>query len=655
MKLPNGLTKDDGSPFSIDELAAISDALELLDQEQRDQYAAQNSEIIAKNPSKRMLIVSGPGTGKSYLFLKRIQIWLNAHEGKDILVTSFVRKLVADLQADVRSRIPKPHQNRITISTLHRLARSIVEKNHGNSQRKFQPYLKIVGPSWNDIVWADVLCFHPELKSSDYLWAAAEKQFHEDSYLSDGAWSSLFATYMTLTALLNAANFCDLIVAARIAVQETPGLNTDHFFIIDEYQDFNRAEGALLDALTQSADGMLIVGDDDQVLYETLKSGRPDLIRALYSDCSIVNAILPFCRRCDFHITKAAAAFIGHDRVSESIDKLFLSKNKAPIGEPVHIVGCASPSTAVDYIRKFIEEHRTDIEQRKTNLDSGTKKDAFLLILTPARQIRFYGPEGDKLVALVGEFKRERHLFSEDYHRTLTYYSLAKNPRDNFAFRKVFEYEGVSVHDVHDYLTRALSEEKALAELDSDYLGQILEKCKRIEEILEAKVEPDEKVENLVAEGFEVEDGRLLARDLSVYQDLREGVGGVQEQEELQAEAVETGTREMSAVEVLTIVSSKGLSADHVVIIGFDNLNMKRLTKNAFFVAMTRARQTLHLLTALKSGGATAPHHFVDALPEANVKFEWYKKKDRTLKAFANRPDFLRYLDFMRKTVSGNS
>ena len=276
-----------------------------------------------------------------------------------------------------------------------------------------------------------------------------------------------------------------------------------------------------------------------------------------------------------------------------------------------------------------------------------------MLILTPAREIRFYGQERDHLVALVGEFKRERHLYSEDYYRTLAYYSLAKDPRDNFACRKVLEYEGVNVNDVHEYLTRAMTEEKALIEVDSDFLRQILERCQRIEEILEAKIEAGEKVENLLAEGFEVEDRKLLARDLKVHQDIREGVGGLQQEEEQQAEAVETDTQEMSAVELMTIVSSKGLSADHVIIIGFDNVNMKWLTRNAFFVAMTRARQTLHLLTALKSGGATAPHEFVDALPEANVNFEWYKKKDRTSKTFANRPDFLTYLAFMRKTVSG--
>jgi superfamily I DNA/RNA helicase len=655
MALPDSLTHDDGSPFSGEELKAISVALEALDQKQREDYGNRNSEAIANNRSKRMLIISGPGTGKSHLFLKRIEIWLNAHKLKEIFVTSFVRKLVTDLQAEVRSKVSERDQGRIDIWTLHRLAKSIVERNHGNSERRFQQFLKIVGPSWKQLVWSDVLGFHPELRCTEYPWEDAEKQFHEDSYRLDGAWPVLLATYITLTAFFNAANFCDLIVAARIAVQENPDLATDGFFIIDEYQDFNRAEGHLLESLTQRAEGVLIVGDDDQVLYDTLKAGNADLIRTLYSNSSIANAILPFCRRCAFHITKAAAAFIGHDRDPNAINKVFLTKDKLASGELVHIVGCSAPATAVDYVRKFVEEHRADIEQRKTDLASGLKTEAYLLILTPAKELNFFRSTREELISLVGEFKRENQVFSEDYFRVLTYYSLAKDPSDNFAFRKVLEYERANVDEVHEYLARALSESKALVDLDSDLLSWIMEKSRGVEEILNATTETEEKVEDIVAAGVEVLDRSLLAKDLKAHEDARRGAEGLQQHEEQRAEAAEMDTQEMSAVELLSIVSAKGLSADHVIIVGFDNVNMRYVTRNAFFVALTRARQTLHLLTALKSGGATTSHQFVHALPEGNVKFEWYNKGNRQSKPFANRREFLSYVDYMRKKVSGTS
>jgi superfamily I DNA/RNA helicase len=100
----------------------------------------------------------------------------------------------------------------------------------------------------------------------------------------------------------------------------------------------------------------------------------------------------------------------------------------------------------------------------------------------------------------------------------------------------------------------------------------------------------------------------------------------------------------MSAVELMTIVGSKGLSADHVIIIGFDNVNMNWVTRNAFFVATTRARSSLHIITALKAGGATGPHKFLDDLPDDHLEFSRYKKGNRIQARFTRRDAFLRYL-----------
>ena len=100
----------------------------------------------------------------------------------------------------------------------------------------------------------------------------------------------------------------------------------------------------------------------------------------------------------------------------------------------------------------------------------------------------------------------------------------------------------------------------------------------------------------------------------------------------------------MCAVELMTIVGSKGLSADHVIIIGFDNVNMGWVTRNAFFVAMTRARESLHIITALRAGGATRPHQFLGQLPDANLEFSKYTKGNRTQTRVATRMDLIQYL-----------
>ena len=37
-----------------------------------------------------------------------------------------------------------------------------------------------------------------------------------------------------------------------------------------------------------------------------------------------------------------------------------------------------NPATAVDYIRKFIEDHKQEIEKRKADLTEGRSKDAYV-------------------------------------------------------------------------------------------------------------------------------------------------------------------------------------------------------------------------------------------------------------------------------------
>ena len=100
----------------------------------------------------------------------------------------------------------------------------------------------------------------------------------------------------------------------------------------------------------------------------------------------------------------------------------------------------------------------------------------------------------------------------------------------------------------------------------------------------------------------------------------------------------------MSAVELLTIPGSKGLSADHVIIVGFDDVNMKYISRNAFYVALTRARKSLHLVSALGAGGSSAPHGFLTNLPIAHLEFYSYTKTAGVLKTIGDEAEFRQYL-----------
>lgn len=70
---PRHLINDDGAPFESPELETLRDELDALDDDGRIEYRNQNASVIAQHRAAKLLIVSGPGTGKSHLFLDRIK------------------------------------------------------------------------------------------------------------------------------------------------------------------------------------------------------------------------------------------------------------------------------------------------------------------------------------------------------------------------------------------------------------------------------------------------------------------------------------------------------------------------------------------------------------------------------------------------------
>ena len=639
------LINEDGTPFDSSELSMICKQLDGLNNNERIDYRNQNAALISKHDEVKILIVSGPGTGKSHLFLDRIVYWYQNNPKASILVTTFVKKLVVDLQNDIDDdkKLSDEQKDRIMVSTLHGFARSIVEKNHGTSEWPFRPYFRIIGQPWKKMIWSDVLAHHPEFDKRNHTWKKFERQLYDNSFDSDD-WLKLKQTYCALCKFYNVAGFADLIIRARIAQEENRDLNKDNFFIIDEYQDFNLAEEALILQLVNNAKGLLIVGDDEQVLYEEFRSGKASLIRHLYKKRDYVNAMLPFSGRSGYHLVKSAAHFIQQHRDSDCIEKIYLPIEVNQDAPKVQVIACATPATAIDYIEKFVADNKTEIDERTKKLSEGKAKDAFLLILTPAGKVKFYGGKRDKLFQIIFPYQTESRTFSEDYYKILNYYSLANNTKNNFIFRKVLFYERLSHKEVYGFIIKAIQNDNNFCDINLEMIREILEKCICVKKIIDTEIPVGKKIDELT-KYVSISEKEYLKVEFERQPINQNKITKSEHDEEVEAELEETEPQKMCAVELMTIMGSKGLSADHVIVIGFDDVNMKRVTKNAFYVAMTRARKSLHILTALKSGGATRAHNFLNQLPESHAEFYSYKKSRRIKTALRGRQGFIDYLN----------
>ncbi len=588
------------------------------------------------------------------MFLDRINFWQEKNDDARILVTSFVRKLVADLRRDIDEKLTEKQQSKITVSTLHKIARSIVERNHGTKRWSLKPYFGIIGPPWKETVWSDVLEFFPNLDRDAHAWTDYEQQLHRAKLNNTEDWKRLHEVYCKLCQFYNVAGFADLILRATVALRQNSTLRENDHLIIDEYQDFNRAEKVLIEELAQDSKGMLVVGDDQQVLYQELKSSDPGLIRNVYGDPNYANGLLPFCGRSDYHIVKTADHFIRKERENECIEKIYLPLRSNNQETKVQIIACAAPATAVDYIEKFVADHEAEIAERMRQLNANEEKDAFLLILTPAREAKFYGPAKERIKSITLKYQRETRWFSQDYYGLRSYYSLAINPHNNFTFRKALYYEGTLPERAHELIEMATSEEKDFCDLPEEEIRKILDKCSQTRAILDDEKPDAEKLEE-ISKLIPIRDRLKLLKELQSEPINHTSLQRLQSEEEAEAELEETEAQRMGAVELMTIVGSKGLSADHVIIIGFDNVNMGPLTRNAFYVAMTRARRSLHILTALKSGGAREPHAFLEDLPASHAEFYSYRKSDRSKNERHDQSGFRQYLSNLNFATRGSA
>ena len=106
----------------------------------------------------------------------------------------------------------------------------------------------------------------------------------------------------------------------------------------------------------------------------------------------------------------------------------------------------------------------------------------------------------------------------------------------------------------------------------------------------------------------------------------------------------------VSPIELMSMVGTKGLSADHVMVVGFDDVNMKKASPLVFYVAMTRARKSLHLLTTLTARGASEPHQYLESIPEQHCQHSKHLKSGHV--GVASRKDFIGFFEWVKKVKS---
>jgi superfamily I DNA/RNA helicase len=101
--------------------------------------------------------------------------------------------------------------------------------------------------------------------------------------------------------------------------------------LVDEYQDLNRCDHAVLKRLADNGAELFVVGDDDQSIYTRLRHAHPEGVREFrvpYPDSEVFN--LPVTHRCPKTVVEVANRLISND--PNRLPKEFRAREDAPEG-----------------------------------------------------------------------------------------------------------------------------------------------------------------------------------------------------------------------------------------------------------------------------------------------------------------------------------
>jgi superfamily I DNA/RNA helicase len=254
-------------------------------------------QLILASTSPKKLVVAGPGAGKTTLFRKLLDG--NAGGADDRLVLTFINSLKADLESSLGDAAG--------VFTLHgfcqRLLHQHDELRRGLSVdfRCYPGLASLVKQDWEYIRGSKAPLFVDLMRHLDC--SPGQEEFYLDR-----------ADYY------DAVDFDDSVYRVQSVLATNGSLTpTYELVLIDEFQDFNKMEAAVIDALAE-ANSIVIAGDDDQALYSQLRGASWDHIRAHYESGNYEIFELPFCMRCPEVIVQAVGDIISRARAGNRLD-----------------------------------------------------------------------------------------------------------------------------------------------------------------------------------------------------------------------------------------------------------------------------------------------------------------------------------------------
>jgi superfamily I DNA/RNA helicase len=592
-----------------------------------------------------ILLLAGPGTGKTYQIAKRIQSLIDVHgvSQDEITVITFTKEAARGMRNKLSERDKpeyiEPSKRPSNILTMHSLGLKIITEHPGAVGLK--PNVTVVT---DDVLRAglmrDAACLVGLLEKDSLVALKDKGKANSTSSIES---KKIIDTYNQILRACNAVDYDDQIVlACEILESDATALAkyqaSTKYLLIDEYQDINAGQDRFIKLLTAGqTSGLFAVGDDDQSIYG-FRGGQPTYIRNFDKEFPGAQILqLQVSRRCLKNILDCAITLVVKYDLERSLkaDPIYTETEEGL----VRIWNMPSESREAALIAKMIYAKSSE----------GVASDFFILV--PNRN--YVKPVADALRNMgIGFEIGTSGNDDKTWEQLKIVKQWVEKPTDLLTRHVVELILSSGSTSIPSAKARLASKTKArhdfctnIANLWSPVLSETSDLMTSVE--LGAKTNENvAEVSNLLMalrNGYS--SGQLndfiaaVSAGLKLLNSVEEFyrcLGSIDAKPR-------TSSSSSDLVRILSFQSSKGLEADCVFIVGMEENSIPRdladVGKTAeearlTFVAMTRAKKELHLLHARTRTGASSyktdsyalnPSVFVSSLPKSQVEIKYVK------------------------------
>jgi len=588
-----------------------------------DTNLIEEQKLAASHFGAHARLLAGPGTGKTLVLTRRIMYLIQERQidPSQILALTFTRAAAAEL----RQRVAKELGNEIIpkISTLHSFALRQLLRNSRKLSALPQPLR--IADDWEErnIIMEDIKRIVPlddidqtkekfSLLSADWESLIADKAYTPEPRFI-GAWQEHRHIFgYTLRS--------ELVYQLKRSLEKIEDFSIEYpiqHLLVDEYQDLNKCDLAVIRAIANRRIEVFVAGDDDQSIYYFRKA-HPEGIRSFrteYEDS--VDLPLKICKRCDPAILQIAEFVAELD--TKRIKKETRAENGKSQGD-VKLLRFTDQNTEAISIAKLCKHF---IEQKHVNPEQ-------ILVLLRNDRNGAYSKElqkaFDSINIPLSIDEKSKSVFDNKLGRqVLALFRLTKNIEDHLAWRTLLQLRrndlgekklielydlaqrnGLSFHQLlkrtadgefqFAYRKKVSNEYKQIKDLAESITNSTQNSANTIEEIIRKSmdiisVESSEKVK-LTEKILEF----ARANNISSIDELTSTV-------EISDSEIENEI-EKDKVNVLTMHKAKGLTADIVFVLGAEDEIIPGKQegepelgdeRRLLFVSLTRAKHNLYI------------------------------------------------------------